>query len=62
MDRLEAFEKMLNDLQERANYEKKELDRLKSEGKEKTATYQLYMANRLLFNRFLEFYEKYGLI
>ena len=39
MDRLEAFETMLADIQKQAAYEKNQLKIMKADGKEKTATY-----------------------
>ena len=40
MERLEAFEKMLADIIKQADYEKEQMEKLKTEGKEKTATYR----------------------
>lgn len=62
MERLEAFEAMLAELIKQAEYEKSEMDRLKSEGKEKTATYRQYLGNRLFYGIMLDRYKKYGLI
>ena len=58
MDRLECFEKMLDDLLKQAEYEQAESERLKKAGKEKTATYK----HRLLNKTMLEKYKQYGLI
>ncbi len=62
MERLEAFEKMLSDIIEQSEKEKAVMDDLKSNGKEKTATYKQYMGNRLIYNRILSLYKEYGLI
>ena len=62
MDRLEAFEKLLADLKKQAEYEQAEMDKLKSAGKEKTATYRQYMGNRMLYKMMLEKYRQYGLL
>lgn len=62
MDRLEAFEKMLADIQQQAEYEAAQLEKLKAEGKEKTATFRQYMGNRLLYKTLLAKYRQYGLI
>lgn len=62
MDRLEAFEKMLSDIQEQADYEAARLEKLKAEGKEKTASFRQYMGNRLLYKTMLARYREYGLI
>lgn len=62
MERLEAFEKMLKDIQTQAAYEKTQMEKLKAEGKEKTATYRLYFGNRLMYKAMLDKYREYGLI
>jgi hypothetical protein len=62
MDRLESFEKMLADIVEKAEYEQAEMERLKMEGKEKTATYRQYLGNRMLYKFMLEKYRQYGLL
>lgn len=61
MDRLEAFEKMLADIKARAEYESKQLEKLKAEGKEKTATYRQYFGNRMVYRMLLDKYREYGL-
>jgi hypothetical protein len=38
------------------------MDRLKKEGKEKTATYKQYFGNRMLYKMMLEKYKQYGLL
>ncbi|MBR2701606.1 MAG: hypothetical protein IKD99_08345 [Erysipelotrichaceae bacterium] len=62
MDRLEAFEKMLAGIQQKAEYEKQQMDILKAEGKEKTATYRQYAGNRMIYKTMLDKYREYGLI
>lgn len=62
MDRLQAFEAMLQDILEKYENEKKAMDELKAKGKEKTATYRQYMGNRLLYNRILDLYKQYDLL
>lgn len=62
MERLEAFEKMLKDIQTQAAYEKTQMEKLKAEGKEKTATYRLYFGNRLMYKAMLDKYREYGLV
>lgn len=62
MDRAEAFEKMLSDLKNQAEFEQSEMDRLKSEGKEKTATYRQYFGNRMFYKMMLDRYRQYGLL
>ncbi len=62
MERLQAFEEMLKDILAQAEREKKVMDDLKAQGKEKTATYRQYMGNRLMYSRLLDLYRKYGLL
>ncbi|MBQ3461101.1 MAG: hypothetical protein IJH14_10575 [Solobacterium sp.] len=62
MERIEAFEKMLVDLQEQAEAENQKMAELKAAGKEKTATYRQYFGNRLFYKKMLDLYRKYGLI
>lgn len=62
MDRLDAFEAMLSDIQKQAAYEKEQMALLKAEGKEKTATYRQYFGNQMLYKMMLEKYKQYGLI
>ena len=61
-ERLEAFEKMLEDMISRYEQEKKAMDELKARGKEKTAAYRQYMGNRLLTGQMLDLYRRYGLL
>ena len=49
MTRLEAFEKMLADIRQQADYENKQMEKLKADGKEKSATYRQYFGNRMLY-------------
>ena len=62
MDRLDAFERMLADIQNQAAYEAEQMDALRAQGKEKTATYKQYVGNRLLFKAMLTKYRDYGLL
>lgn len=62
MDRLEAFETMLADVQRRESEEGIELDRLRSEGLTRTATYRQLVANRLTYHAVLSLYGEYGLL
>ena len=56
------FESMLADIQKQSEYERKRMEKLKSEGKEKSATYRQYFGNRMLYKMILEKYREYGLI
>lgn len=62
MERIEAFEKMLSDLQAQAEFERQKMTELKAAGKEKTATYRQYFGNRLFYKMMLDKYKEYGLL
>lgn len=62
MERLKAFEDMLNDIKSQAEYETEQLKQLKAAGKEKTATYRQYLGNRMFYKMMLEKYKEYRLI
>lgn len=62
MERLEAFEQMLLDIKKQADYELKQMEKLKAAGKEKSATYRQYFGNRMLYRMILEKYREYGLL
>ena len=62
MDRLEAFEAMMKRVLEQSESEKNQMDALKKQGKEKTATYRHYMGNRLFYNQMIALYKEYGLL
>ena len=62
MERIDAFEKMLSDIQKQAQYESNKMEELKAAGKEKTATYRQYFGNRMLYKMMLDKYKEYGLI
>ena len=62
MERLQAFEAMLDEILSTSEREKETMDALKAQGKEKTATYRQYLGNRLMYNRMIELYKQYGLL
>ena len=62
MERLEAFEKMLNDIRVKACEEDRKLEELKTAGKEKTATYKQYYGNKVFYRMILDKYRQYGLL
>ena len=62
MERLEAFEKMLDDLKAQAAYEENQMKQLKAAGREKSATYRQFFGNRLFYKQLLNTYKKYGLM
>lgn len=62
MERLEAFEAMMQKILEQSESEKITMDELKMLGKEKSATYRQYMGNRLFYSRMIALYKEYGLL
>lgn len=62
MERLEAFEAMMKMVLEQSDKERIEMEKLKMQGREKTATYRQYMGNRLFYNRLIALYKDYGLL
>ena len=61
MERLEAFEKMLADIQRQYIDVTAKMAELKAQGREKTVTYRQLMANKLRYQEMLSLYEIYGL-
>ena len=61
MERLETYEKMLEDIKNQAEYEKEQMEKLKAEGKEKSATYRQFFGHRMFYKQMLEIYRKYNL-
>ena len=62
MERIEAFERMLSDIQKQSAYEPEQMEKLRASGKEKTATYRQYLGNRMVYKLLLDKYREYGLI
>ncbi len=62
MDRLDAFEAMLQDIVRQSEMEREKMDALKAAGREKSATYRQYFASRMLHKQMLDLYQRYGLI
>ena len=61
-ERLENFERMLQAVQrEYADIEEK-MERLKAEGKTKSATYRQYMGRKMMYQNMLWMYLLYGLV
>lgn len=60
--RLENFEKMLQAVQrEYADIEER-IERLKADGKTKSATYRQYMGRKMMYQNMLGMYRLYGLV
>lgn len=62
LSRLEAFEQMLSAILSRYEETGKKLEKLKTEGKEKTVTYRQLFAGKLQFQAMLSWYRTYGLL
>ncbi|MGN0511979.1 MAG: hypothetical protein ACI4GE_10675 [Lachnospiraceae bacterium] len=61
-ERLENFERMLQAVQrEYADIEEK-MERLKAEGKTKSATYRQYVGRKMMYQNMLGMYRLYGLV
>lgn len=60
--RLEAFEKMLETVLSQYDLAVAKMDKLKSEGKEKTATYRQLFANKIQLQMMISYYHTYGLL
>ena len=61
-DRLLAFELMLSEIQTDLEFKQSEIEHLKLQGKEKSATFKQYLADKLLYKRMIALYEKHGLL
>ena len=62
MERLEGFEAMMKAVQEQSEKERIQMEKLKMQGREKSATYRQYMGNRLFYSRLIAMYKDYGLL
>lgn len=62
MDRLEAFERMLADLQARLADTQAKMQAVKAQGREKSATYRQLMGDRMQMKAMLDLYRLYGLL
>lgn len=60
--RLEAFEKMLQNIQERYQDTTEKMEALKTKGKVKSVTYNQLMAEKLSLQKMLSMYEIYGIL
>ena len=62
MDRLEAFERMLADLQARLAATEERMQELRAQGREKSVTFRQLMGEKLQLQAMLELYRVYGLL
>ena len=61
-ERLGAFEKMLQNVNDRYSDIISKMEKLKAEGKMKSVTYNQLMAEKLSLQKIISMYEIYGLI
>ena len=61
-EREEKFEKMLRAVQQQYESTVSKLDKLKAEGKNKTATYKQLLGQKITLQNILSMYRIYGLI
>lgn len=61
-EREEKFEKMLTDIQQNYAAVAKKMEKLKEEGKTKSATYRQLMGTKMNYQSMLSLYKIYGLI
>jgi len=61
-ERLEAFEKMLQNVNDRYSNIISKMEKLKAEGKIKSVTYNQLMAEKLSLQKIISMYDIYGLI
>lgn len=52
---------MLTEIENDLEFKTAEIERLKAQGKEKSATFKQHVADKLLYQRMLSIYERYGL-
>ncbi len=62
LERLAAFERMLADAQRNYDELTARLERLKAEGKTKSATFRQYLGNKMTYQYLLSLYGDYGLL
>ncbi len=61
-ERLGAFEKMLQNVNDRYKVTVDKMEKLKAEGKVKSVTYNQLMADKLTLQKMISMYEVYGLL
>ena len=60
-EKLEAYEKMKQGIQEELAQISRQMEKLKEQGKEKSATYRQLMGKKMTYSTFLGLYKVYGL-
>lgn len=61
-NRLRAFERMLESVQENYRLTMEKMQKLKEQGKEKSATYRQLMGNKMQYQNMISLYKLYDLI
>ena len=62
MERLEAFEEMLRNIQKEYDSIQRQMDDLKEKGKTRSATYRQLMWRKMTYQSMISMYEVYGLL
>mgnify|MGYP006971251160 CR=1 FL=1 len=62
MERLENFEKALNDILNEYDYLGKELEKLRNEGKNKTTKFREILGKKLVYSMIITIFKRYNLI
>lgn len=62
MERIDRFEKMLSDIQNKYSVILEKMEKMKADGKNKTVTYRQLMADKMTLQNILITYKTYGLI
>ena len=62
MERLEAFEEMLRNVQKEYDSIQRQMDDLKEKGKTRSATYRQLMGRKMTYQSTISMYEVYGLL
>lgn len=61
-EKLDAYEKMHDMVQKEYEEISEKMDRLKTEGRVKSATYRQLMGRKMTYSTILELYKVYGLV
>lgn len=62
MDRLQSFEVMLDEIKSDLAFKQAEIEKMKSQGKERSVTFKQYLSDKLFYQRMLSIYEKHNLL
>lgn len=62
MEKLESFEKALQDILDEYNNLGKELEKLRNEGKSKTTKFRELLSKKLVYSIIITIFKKYNLI